>query len=104
MRCPTCNSPSPHLHPAIQSEEEVEICLDPFHGPSPQQNFKAADILRDATRYIAKQFRITFTRTEAQSNLDTRSALLKAEWAVIDEAEAMLGKHPTSQKAEAVPA
>lgn len=32
MRCPTCDSPSPELHPAIQCGGEVEVCHDPFHA------------------------------------------------------------------------
>ena len=31
-RCPTCDSPSPELHPAVQHEGEVEICKDQWHG------------------------------------------------------------------------
>ena len=30
-RCPSCNSPAPHLHPAVQFEGEVETCADAFH-------------------------------------------------------------------------
>lgn len=30
-RCPTCDSPSPHMHPAVQYEGEVGICTDDFH-------------------------------------------------------------------------
>lgn len=29
--CPTCNSPAPHLHPAIQYEGEVGLCVDDYH-------------------------------------------------------------------------
>lgn len=32
MKCPTCDSPSPELHPAVQHEGEVEVCRDLFHA------------------------------------------------------------------------
>lgn len=31
MKCPTCESPAPYLHPAVQHEGEVVICKDDFH-------------------------------------------------------------------------
>jgi len=36
-RCPTCNSPSPERHPAVQFEGETEPCIDPFHDADDRQ-------------------------------------------------------------------
>lgn len=34
VRCPTCNSPSPERHPAVQWEGEVHLCRDLWHSPT----------------------------------------------------------------------
>ena len=36
--CPTCSSKSPHMHPAMAGEGEVEICVDEFHLIPTNQN------------------------------------------------------------------
>jgi len=39
--CPRCDSPHPHLHPAVQAEGEVQPCYDPFHEIVTTQNTSA---------------------------------------------------------------
>lgn len=36
--CPTCKSTAPHMHPAVQREGEVELCIDSFHLTPTRQN------------------------------------------------------------------
>ncbi len=40
-RCPRCNSPKPHLHPAVQLEGEVQPCADDFHKRVTAENTQA---------------------------------------------------------------
>lgn len=45
-RCPKCNSPHPHSHPAMQHEGEVEICTHDFHlRPTNQNSQKYIDLV-----------------------------------------------------------
>lgn len=45
MNCPKCESPSPHLHPAVQHEGEIEICTDNFHLTDTPQNIYRSQVL-----------------------------------------------------------
>jgi hypothetical protein len=37
QKCPKCQSPAPHLHPAVQHGGEVGVCPDAFHSaPTPE--------------------------------------------------------------------
>ena len=40
--CPTCESPEPHLHPAVQHEGEVSICPDAWHSQPTNRTSVAA--------------------------------------------------------------
>ena len=40
MKCPTCDSPAPHLHPSVQVGGEVSLCPDPFHEQVTPSNTK----------------------------------------------------------------
>lgn len=46
-KCKTCDSPRPHLHPAMNNGGEVQPCKDKFHLADTPQN-------RDAMRRIAE--------------------------------------------------
>jgi hypothetical protein len=35
--CPSCDSPDPARHPAMQLEGEVQPCGDPWHDPLPPE-------------------------------------------------------------------
>ncbi len=37
-RCDTCESPAPHMHPALAHEGEVEPCRDDFHRRATAEN------------------------------------------------------------------
>ena len=53
-RCPTCDSPDPHRHPAMAFEGEVEICTDDYHLiPTGQNRYIAAVLAKREARNAA---------------------------------------------------
>ena len=47
-KCPRCDSPAPHLHPAMQFEGEVETCTHDFHlTPTPQNKLEYIQRVRE---------------------------------------------------------
>lgn len=47
-RCPACDSPAPHLHPAVQFEGEVQPCNHDFHRRITPENTPAIIALNDS--------------------------------------------------------
>lgn len=39
-KCPRCESPAPHLHPAIQFDGEVQPCTHKYHKQITPENTK----------------------------------------------------------------
>lgn len=52
-RCPRCDSPQPHLHPAVQHEGEVQLCDHPWHASTEQG--RRALMLSDAVKSDARK-------------------------------------------------
>ncbi len=42
-KCPTCDSPAAHLHPAVQHEGECQICNDPWHTATADTDSSAGE-------------------------------------------------------------
>lgn len=58
-KCPTCTSTAPHMHPAVQHEGEVQVCLDSFHLQSTPENTPALRtlVLKERLKREAREWR-----------------------------------------------
>lgn len=57
--CPRCDSPQPHLHPAMQFEGEVQPCSHPYHQTVTASN-TLARIIADKSAEM-QALGVTFT-------------------------------------------
>jgi hypothetical protein len=53
--CPTCGSPKPELHPAMQVEGEVQPCSDPWHMHASSESAPPSYRYRDAALKVIWQ-------------------------------------------------
>ena len=70
-KCPRCGSPQPHLHPAVQFEGEVQVCLHDFHfTPTPQNTADKISKLEieRRERALAEAFAPAYGLQKAASN------------------------------------
>ena len=73
MKCPTCTSPDPKRHPAMQFEGEISLCEDAFHVPT------AANIRqRDADLRARLSLEQRDEPRESWSNIDSDSGQPKS--------------------------
>lgn len=54
-RCPTCDSPAAHLHPAVQFGGEVQVCFDSFHDEDSTNLLPCLSTYEITSRYLAKK-------------------------------------------------
>ncbi len=56
-RCPRCDSPQPHLHPAVQFEGEVQPCSHDYHKQETPEN--TPERIDRTQRFIASLATVT---------------------------------------------
>lgn len=75
-KCPTCDSPSPHLHPAVQHEGEVQLCHDAFHQRVTPEN--GPEKIAEIQALLAGPYRRAESELD-RLNREVTGAILRAE-------------------------
>lgn len=85
-RCPTCDSPAPHLHPSMQFEGEVDPCDNEFHQQVTSLNTPAVIAVVGALQREGGKHggRADESRALLEAGLRAASKLMRGVWQAED--------------------
>jgi len=62
--CPTCDSPSPERHPAMQFEGEASLCRDPWHRTARNYEKHVKPYLEEMEGELSNAHLLPLSRTQ----------------------------------------